>query len=230
MYELKKYLTKTLVHAILLAAALTGSAAAQSDDSKKPARTEKTTVELANPQTVDARQSGVWTVGINPEKNVVRLPNSAADPLAVKVVENGAKRKAFQARAIVAPTGNGFQTALLSIPAGKRLIIENISAIARCPEGLRMEMNFYTYIDNNGDGVGDISDITFHRIALTDQGTFDGTSIFSANHDVLVFADEQIGTQHFGVAVQARLNGSTTGFTQAQFTFTGYLEDLPTAP
>ena len=93
-----------------------------------------------------------------------------------------------------------------------------------------MEMNFFSYLDNNGDGVGDVADITFHRIALTDQGTFDGVAIFSANHKVLVFADEQIGTSHFQVGVQARLNGTTTGFAQAQVTFSGYIEDLPAAP
>jgi len=95
-----------------------------------------------------------------------------------------------------------------------------------------MEVNFFCYIDNNGDGVGDIADITFHRIALTDQGVFDGTAIASANHKVLVFADEQIGTGHFGVTAQARLNGTVTpgpAIVQAQFTFSGYLEDIPAA-
>lgn len=92
-----------------------------------------------------------------------------------------------------------------------------------------MEINFFSYLDN-GDGVGDSGDITFHRIALTDQGTFSGTAISSANHKVLVFADEQIGTSHFGVVVQARLNGTTTGFTQAQVTFSDYIEDLPAVP
>lgn len=90
-----------------------------------------------------------------------------------------------------------------------------------------MEINLSTYIDNNDDGVGDISDIVFHRIALTDQGVFGGTAISSANHKVLVFADEQIGTGHFGVTLQARLNGSTTEFAQAQVTFSGYVEDIP---
>lgn len=140
---------------------------------------------------------------------------------------SGSTRRAFQARAVVTPQNDAFQTVFLPIPAGKRLVIENISAIARSPEGLRMEINFFTYLDNNGDGTGDIADITFHRIALTDQGTFGGTAISSANHKVLVFADELIGTSHFQVGVQARLNGTTTGFAQAQVTFAGYLEDLP---
>lgn len=52
-----------------------------------------------------------------------------------------------------------------------------------------MEINFFTYLDNNGDGTGGIADIRFHRIALTEQGTFGGTAISSANHTVLVSAE-----------------------------------------
>ena len=180
-----------------------------------------------NVQAVDARQSGVWDVGIDQARNAVQVANTAANPVAVKVIGSGSARKAFQARIIVAPTGTGNSTQSLLIPAGKRLVIENVSVITRCPEGLRMEVNFSSYIDNNGDGVGDISDITFHRLSLVDQGVFDGTAIATANHKVLVFADEQIGTGHHVVGVTARLSGTPTGFTQAQFTFSGYLEDLP---
>ena len=151
--------------------------------------------------------------------------SAQATTLSVSATKDPAGRQAFQARVAVSPQGNGFQGQFLTIPAGKRLVIENVSAIARCPEGLRMEINFFSYLDN-GDGVGDSGDITFHRIALTDQGAFSGTAIASANHKVLVFADEQIGTAHFGLVVQARLNATTTGFTQAQVTFSGYIEDL----
>lgn len=161
---------------------------------------------------------------------VLTSKNLQPPPSSVRLIKDPPERRAFQTRIIVSPQSTGFQTVFMPIPAGKRLVIENISAIARCPEGLRMEMNFFSYLDNNGDGVGDVADITFHRIALTDQGTFDGVAIFSANHKVLVFADEQIGTSHFQVGVQARLNGTTTGFAQAQVTFSGYIEDLPAAP
>jgi hypothetical protein len=157
---------------------------------------------------------------------------STPAPLTVSVMKDPAARKAFQARVIVTPLGTGFQSQLLPIPAGKRFVIENVSVITRCPEGLRMEVNIFCYIDNNGDGTGDIADITFHRIALTDQGVFEGTAIASANHKVLVFADEQIGTGHYGITAQARLNAApppNPAFLQAQFTFSGYLEDLPAA-
>jgi hypothetical protein len=138
-------------------------------------------------------------------------------------------RTPFQARVIVTPLGTGFQSSSLDIPAGKRFVIENVSVITRSPEGMRMEVNFFSYIDRNGDNVGDIADITFNRIVLVDQGVFDGVQLATANHQVLVFADEQIGTNHYKVVAQARLNGMppANAFTQAQFTFSGYLEDLP---
>lgn len=161
----------------------------------------------------------------------IMFATAAAAPAFAQSDNPKKERTPFQARVSVTPTGDGFSSALLDIPAGKRLVIENVSAIARSPLGYRMEINFFCYIDRNGDGVGDVADITFHRIALTDQGAFGDTSIAAANHKVLVFADEQIGTQHLKVVVQARLNAPLTGspFVQAQVTFSGYLEDLPAA-
>jgi hypothetical protein len=45
---------------------------------------------------------------------------------------------------------------------------------------------------------------------------------------VLIFADEQIGTGHYGVSLEIRLDTPATGFVQGQVTMSGYLEDLPT--
>ena len=194
--------------------------------------TSKETSAAPNPtpQLVDARQSGAWNVGVDPTRNTVRLTNTDVDPLAVKLVGGPSARKPFQFRLAVSPTSTGNQSAQFAIPAGKRLVIENVSAVARGPEGIKMEINFFTYLDN-GDGVGDSADITFHRIALTDQGNFDGMAVASANHKVLVFADEVIGTTHFNLVLQARLSATVPAntFTQAQVTFSGYLEDLPAA-
>jgi hypothetical protein len=222
MNKLKNYLIIPTVFSMALVFALANQAFGQITDDTKNTEANKTS-NAANPKTVDAQQSGAWTVGIDPSKNTVQLANTPTNPLSVKV-ENAPTRKPFQRRISVAPAGNGFSSAFLQIPAGKRLVIENVSVIARIPEGLRAEVNYFTYMDN-GDG---IADITFHRFALTEQGTFDGTQIFASSNKVLVFADQQIGTNQYGVTVQARLNAATTQFTQVQFTFSGYLEDLPT--
>lgn len=168
--------------------------------------------------------------GLVPARPPAPLAKASTSPLPVTVVggTSGSARRAFQARVFVNPSGVGVASATLAIPAGKRLIIENVSAIARNEPGLRMTIDFFSYIDNNGDGVGDVQDITFHRLALTEQGTYLGTAIATANHKTLVFADEQIGSGHFGVGVQARLTGAATVPAQAQVTFSGYLENIPT--
>ena len=227
MNKLKHYLSLpnalSIIFVIALASSAFGQKAGETKDTNVTAPTNATS---ANIHTVDSRQSGDWSVGIDPTKNTVQLSNTQSNPLPVKVVGSGSARKPFQARIIVIPLGTANQTAFLPIPAGKRLVIENVSAIARCPEGQRMEISYFTYMDNDGDGVGGIEDITFHRFTLTDQGVFDGVATFTANHKVLVFADEQIGASHNMVGVSARLNGAATGHPQAQVTFSGYLEDL----
>lgn len=144
-----------------------------------------------------------------------------ASQIIVSAAKDKDGRQAFQARVFSSPQGTGIDSASLAIPAGKRLIIENVSVIARRPEGLQVEANFFTYLDNDRNGVGDIQEITFHRITFTEQGVFDGVQISTANHKVMVFAETSAFT------VGARLNGTTTGSVQIQFTFSGYLEDLP---
>lgn len=201
-----------------------GSAVAQSQDKNAKA------AEAAAPKTVNAQQEGKWSVGVDPNRNTVRLTNSDADPLAVKVIGSASStRKAVQFRLAVGPTSTGQQAAHYTIPAGKRLVIENISAVARTPAGLKMELQLFSYLDN-GDGVGNSGDITFHRISLVDQGVFGEGSVATANHKVLIFADERINSSsNFSLALQGRLNGTTTEFTQGQVTVSGYIEDLPTA-
>ncbi|HUR97005.1 MAG TPA: hypothetical protein VMZ26_02940 [Pyrinomonadaceae bacterium] len=184
----------------------------------------------ANTQTVNAQQAGAWTVGIDAAKNAVRVTNSDIDPVSVKIVTSGPGRKPFQARfSAGVDAGSNAGNAFLQIPAGKRLIIENISAIARTAPGTKMHMQLFSYFDN-GDGVGDSEDITFHRIALTEQGTYAGVATSTANHPTLIFADEQIGAAHFTVALQVRMDTTAPAGTtnQGQVTLTGYLEDLPT--
>jgi hypothetical protein len=157
----------------------------------------------------------------------VRVVNTESEPLPVKVLPGPSSRKPFQLRMFVGPKGNGNDVSHFMIPAGKRVVIENVSAISRIPVGLKAEVSFFTYIDSNDDGVGDSQDITFHRIPLIDQGNFDGVAISMANIKTLVFGDGTIGASQFSIGLQGRLNGLTTEFTQIQVTFSGYIEDLP---
>ena len=184
-----------------------------------------------NTQTVNAQQSGPWTVGVDPVRNGVKVLSTDSEPVTVKLVGTAAGRKPFQTRILANVTdGSTANTVHMNIPAGKRMVIENISAIGRTGPGIHMQIQLFSYLDN-GDGVGDSNDITFHRIALIHQGVFNGITTSAANHKVLVFADEQIGTAHFTIALQVTLDAPATGgLNQGQVTLSGYLEDLPVAP
>lgn len=212
MNYLKKYIALSIVLSIMAVVSHTGSAHGQSGGSRDADGT--TTINSANTAVIEPKQSTVWSIGINQASN-----------------REESARRPFQMRAAMnVPIGGSVASGFLPIPAGKRLVIENVSAVGRCPEGLRMELKYFTYFDN-GDGVGDsLNDITFHRIALTDQGTFQGTAVSTANHKVLVFADELIGTSHFQIGIQVNLTGIATQVAQGQITFSGYIEDLPVAP
>lgn len=200
------------------------STAAQSAGTTKAAATNG--AAASNPTTVNAQQTGPWTVGIDAAKNAVRVVNGDADAVSVKLVGTGPGRKPFQFR--MSANAPDQSTVGFQIPAGKRLVIENISAIARTDPGIHMLIDMWSYFDN-GNGVYDAADLTFHRVALTDQGIFAGHQTATANHKVLIFADERIGTDHFGLTLMVRLDGTPTGTTnQGQVTFSGYMEDLPT--
>ena len=205
-----------------------GSVFAQSTGSTKDIATNA--APNTNTQTVNAQQAGSWNVGIDPARNTVQLANSEANPLPVKIVQNGPTRKPFQRRVIVTiPASYGVGSTSLPIPAGKRMIIENVSAVARYPEGLDPFMLFLVYFDD-GNGVLDAPDIAYHRIALVEQSLLNGVMTSTANHKVLVFADAQYGNaSNLAVTVSFGVTGYVSQATTAELTITGYLEDLPTA-
>jgi len=132
-------------------------------------------------------------------------------------------RTPFVKQVTLNPNGLGQNVVAMQIPAGKRLVIENVSVVVRCSESQRMEVSYATYT-NNGAGV---AKMTIHKLALQKQGSFKESAIFTADESGLVLADEKIGNEQFSVGVAASLNTVTAPFAQAQFTFSGYLEDLP---
>ena len=206
----------TLTVALLMTIVIAGSAHAQ---------------RSSTPQTVNAQQAGPWTVGVDPANNTVRLPNTDADPLPVKIAASGPARKAFQSRVVVnIAAGSGVASSQLFIPSGKRMVIENVSAIARVPQGLYPFIQFLTYFDS-GDTVFDAQDIAYHRVALAEQGNFNGNIWSTANHKVLVFSDERvINHSNLGLTVSFGVSAIVAQQVTAEVTFSGYLEDLPTTP
>lgn len=92
MNKLKHYLSLPFGLSIIFVVALASSAAAQKNGETKNSDAT-TNANVGNIQTVDARQSGIWSVGIDPTKNTVQLPNTESNPLPVKVVGSGSARK-----------------------------------------------------------------------------------------------------------------------------------------
>lgn len=212
---------------VALLLVLTASLFGQSGSTTKDTTTNAAPTN--NTQTVNAQQSGVWTVGIDPVKNTVQLVNSEANPLPVKIAPSGPARKPFQKRVVATvPAGSGVVHTTMFIPTGKRLVIENLSAVARVPQGLWPYVQVLTYFDN-GDTVLDAQDIAYHRIAFVEQGSVNGQTTSTANHKVLVFADERVVTHYnLGVTISFGISGTVTEATQAEVTLSGYIEDAPT--
>ena len=199
--------------ALFSASGLAQSSAENKDKEKSPVTSVATT------QTVDARQSGAWTVGIDPAKNTVNVQNSAAGPLSVTLVDpNG--RQPFHMRVGLNVFAGGPSSnidTVIPIATGKRFVIENISAESEIPAGEKIQLFVVTRLDaaNPGNSVA-------NWIALSDQGVFGDRSIFAANHKTLVFAAVQLDV----VARPTFVSG--TGV--ATVTLSGYLENLPTVP
>ena len=67
-----------------------------------------------------------------------RLPVESSDKKKEKI-----GRVLFQKSVTVTPTGDGFNVVAMQIPAGKRLVIENVSANVRCLESQKMEVSYF---------------------------------------------------------------------------------------
>jgi hypothetical protein len=205
MKKLSNYLNIPVLLAALFITALAGQAFGQKTDETKSANTD-----LVNLQAGNVSKTAMQSSGSTPN----RLTETEGKPIA---------RTTFVKRVNVKLNGTGASVVAMQIPAGKRLVIENVSAIVRSLESQQMELNYFTYTNSGGGASKSIQ-----KLALQKQASFRDSGIFTANQKVTVFADEQIGDEHFSVGVSARFKGGAALFTEAQFTFSGYLEDLPT--
>jgi len=86
-------------------------------------------VNVVNTPNVNAQQRGAWSVGINPSSNTVLVASSSREPVfttqtlhAVNVFQKSME--------IDLPEGQALGYASFTVPAGKLLIIENVSGIA----------------------------------------------------------------------------------------------------
>ena len=171
------------------------------------------------------------TVGIDPAKNTVQVANSASGPLAVAIT-NTPVRRPFQARVnLTIPDGANAASDRVNVPAGKRLVIENVSALTFGPQGQGHLLNFTTCVQ---DTVGETSvpgGFEAHDVVLTTQGLFNGLERLAANQNLLAFADESVQGPNgplTGLDVIVNFSrASATGNSGVRVTLTGYVEDIP---
>jgi hypothetical protein len=127
------------------------------------------------------------------------------------------------------PEGSSFGESEIAIPAGKQLVIENVSA--RSKGRVTPSMSFTTWYDDNGNGLADAGDESVHDVTFTLQNErYEAPSLFTwtANHRVLVFAAERIGETHFGVKMAVQTSYPVIeGNADLRLVLSGYLEDLP---
>jgi hypothetical protein len=150
-------------------------------------------------------------VGINPSSNTVQVGNSESNPALVRNVEDA--RQPFQQMLdFDFADGQITRSVSLSIPSGKRLVIEYASASLGVGQGQAI---VHIEINTTVEGVS-----AGHFLMAASQGTgAGGNGVFGASQQMRVYADDGLF-----VNVQ-RNNGSGTA--GGRVTLSGYLVDLP---
>lgn len=117
-------MTKNLQRWSLTAATLTLLGLIVSMTGAGPATAENPKpVVVVNDPLVQAQQSGSWNVGIN---GAIQVGNSASSPVPVRDVENPA-REPFSASLNCSNTISNGCAGSVSVPAGKRMVVEFVS-------------------------------------------------------------------------------------------------------
>ncbi len=130
-------------------------------------------VNVANSPSVKAQQSGPWTVGISGTANV-QVISSVSNPVYVRDVNNALQP--FTQEFDLAVASNAL-TAVSSftVPAGRRLVIENVSAEAHVPSGQHARF----FVD---ESIG-------HVIPTAFQGSLGGQDALAVNAAVKFYFD-----------------------------------------
>ncbi len=152
------------------------------------------------------------SVQADPTKVVVENTNSK--PALVQTV-NGPASKAFQARVTLnVADGVGGANGFVTIPAGKRLVIEYASAWAQAPSGQIVNFSIQTMF--NGDTA-----FTPHYLPAVQQNADVITQLFIAGSPVRLYADAP------QVLLRVDRGSNVTGPVTAFISISGYLTDTP---
>ena len=131
---------------------------------------------------VGATQSGTWNVGINGTPSVQLANNSPSNPVSVRDVNDPASQP-FQ-RELVAGinTGEFAASDSLTVPAGKRLVLEFASETANLPAGQHMWIRIQTTTN------GSTNQFTLTPSFLCACGA-GGSDFLQGNQELKLYAD-----------------------------------------
>ena len=149
------------------------------------------------------------TVNLAPGSSVAV---TAATPLRVVDVNNGIQP--FQKYVGATNTGTNVHTfSLGTVPAGKRLVIEFVSAHGQVPAGEHVELFHLNTV------AGPFGGATHDLLVQAQPAAVSGDAIFRASQQVRIYADP-------GTTVTALIRTSTLGTTTCAIAISGYLVDL----
>lgn len=117
-----------------------------------------------------------------PVTGTVSVSNLGGSPLPVRDVDNG-QQPFHRTVPVFYPSGSGGVTTVFTVPAGKRLIIETVSARAElAPIDTPNIVEVLTTLGSNNTA--------FHEILVSKQGlNLNGLSVFVGTHDMRAYAD-----------------------------------------
>jgi hypothetical protein len=214
MYEFKRSLmalTGMLFLAGMATIAMSHSGRGTTATSSSAPASQTQNVNVVNTPTVNAQQSGSWSVGISgtpvvglsADNNIVKVDTT--NPLATRDVDNPS-RQAFQHQFdnLFIANGNYAVQSTYSVPAGKRLVIQEVSLQCGLPTGDVPSVALYTKIQGVDGLEGAQLDLQFPKLRSFPNDDYFATTTpivayADGGTDVLVTLENQTGTGTAGV-------------------------------
>jgi hypothetical protein len=181
----------------------------------------------ANP--IPVALQGTPNVGLDPQHSTVRVASSLLDPLEVRDVSDGVK--AVVQASVDVSIGDGATTGsgdVYTVPEGKRLVIEQVSAFGSIESGSVPDGNMLFAIETVAGGKS-----KWHALITSKDGAFsvvvspeEFTTFvrFTASQPMRLYADP--GTKISFHVTRSYIYGPRAS---AGMTISGYLADLPPA-
>lgn len=165
---------------------------------------------VTNSPTVMAAQSGRWSVGISGTPTV-KIGNAAENPVLMRDVDNPASQPFHESISFDLPEGfTEVNMPITTVPVGKRLVIEYISAKATLPAGQKLR-NLAIRTSLNGN-------LVYHYLVQTPTGIFNE---YVTGQQVRLYADPNT-LPHLSAT-----RNTGDGTTAVRVSISGYLVDIP---